>query len=184
MEIDLNADNLPGIELLMNDKKPKTEKENNSEPKSVLELENELNNLVPETQDKNIEPEPITIDLDNIAEPINLGEETLKMEKEESYNGYKSFQNVKLEEEKNNKPQSKEDILREKFIYLKKLEELERKGIPLTQKYSMESDLNEMKGEYEMLKSEKEKIIEKFQAKMLMACAQIEFLNNKFIHLT
>ena len=73
------------------------------------------------------------------------------------------------------------DILREKFILLKKLEELQRRGVKLTQQYSMDSNLDEMKGEYEMLKDEKAKDnSKKFQAKMLMACITgVEFLNNK-----
>ena len=46
----------------------------------------------------------------------------------------------------------------------------------------MESSLEEMKGEYETLKSEKEKSNSvKFQGKMLMACVSgLEFLNNRF----
>ena len=46
----------------------------------------------------------------------------------------------------------------------------------------MESSLDEMKGEYEMIKSEREKDnSKKFQSKMLMAFVSgIEFLNNKF----
>ena len=73
-------------------------------------------------------------------------------------------------------------LLKEKFNYLRKLEALEKKGITLSKKYSMESSLDEMKGEYEMLKSEKEKDnSKKFQGKMLMAFVSgIEFLNNKF----
>ena len=77
---------------------------------------------------------------------------------------------------------SKDQTLREKFIYLKRLENLERRGVNLSQKYTIDSNLNEMKGEYEMIKTEKEKSNSvKFQAKMLMACVTgIEFLNNKF----
>ena len=77
---------------------------------------------------------------------------------------------------------SKDQILREKFIYLKRLENLERRGVNLSQKYTIDSNLNEMKGEYEMIKTEKEKSNSvKFQAKMLMACVTgIEFLNNRF----
>ena len=52
---------------------------------------------------------------------------------------------------------SKEDTLKEKFKYLQKLEDLEKKGIKLTKKYDMESNLLEMKGEYETIMSEKEK---------------------------
>ena len=77
---------------------------------------------------------------------------------------------------------SKEDMLKEKFKYLQKLEELEKKGVKLTKKYDMESNLLEMKGEYETIIAEKEKKNSvKFQGKMLMACITgIEFLNNRF----
>ena len=46
----------------------------------------------------------------------------------------------------------------------------------------MDSNFDEMKGEYEMLKDEKSKDnSKKFQSKMLMACVTgMEFLNNKF----
>ena len=66
--------------------------------------------------------------------------------------------------------------------YLKKLEELEKKGVTLSKKYSMESSLLEMQGEYETLLNERElKNSCKFQGRMLMAAITgIEFLNNKF----
>jgi hypothetical protein len=75
-----------------------------------------------------------------------------------------------------------EELLRSKFKYLRKLEELEAKGINLTKKYSMESNLSEMQGEYENIVSERERLNNvKFQGKMLMACITgIEFLNSKF----
>ena len=77
---------------------------------------------------------------------------------------------------------SKEEMLREKFSYLRKLEQLEKKGVELTKKYSMESSLSEMMGEYEMIMNEKEKQNSvKFQGNMLSALINgIEFLNNKF----
>jgi hypothetical protein len=76
----------------------------------------------------------------------------------------------------------KEDVLREKFVYLRKLENLEQKGVRLSKHYSMDSNLDEMKGEYEMIVAEKERSNSvKFQGKMLMACITgMEFLNNKF----
>lgn len=76
---------------------------------------------------------------------------------------------------------TREETIREKFKYLRKLEELEQKGVKLTKHYSMESDLDEMIGEYEMVVSEKEKSNSvKFQGKMLMAAVTgLEFLNNK-----
>jgi len=62
------------------------------------------------------------------------------------------------------------------------LEQLEKKGIELSKKYSMESSLVEMIGEYEVIMDEKYKQNSiKFQANMLMAFVNgIEFLNNKF----
>jgi len=52
----------------------------------------------------------------------------------------------------------------------------------LTKKYSMDSPLAEMQGEYEMIMEEKAKLNSiKFQGNMLMACINgIEFLNNRF----
>ena len=75
-----------------------------------------------------------------------------------------------------------EETLREKFKYLRKLEDLERKGARLSRKYTMEADLDEMKGEYELVISEKETANSvKFQGRMLMAAVTgLEFLNNRF----
>jgi len=72
--------------------------------------------------------------------------------------------------------------LREKFSVLRKLEALERKGAKLTKKYNMDSPLDEMKGEYEMILDDKAKSNScKFQGRMLMAAVTgIEFLNNRF----
>ena len=77
---------------------------------------------------------------------------------------------------------SNEETLKQKLIYLRKLETLEKKGIKLTRKYNMNAPLAEMQGEYEMIKSEKEKSNSvKFQGKMMMAAVSaIEFLNGKF----
>ena len=61
---------------------------------------------------------------------------------------------------------SAEELLKEKFSYLRKLEALEKKGVTLSKKYTMESSLDEMKGEFEMIKAEKEKTAsKKFQGK-------------------
>jgi hypothetical protein len=99
--------------------------------------------------------------------------------------GYKKFNDIPISPTLNvpaKKQITNEEMLKEKFFYLRKLEEIEKKGITLSKKYSMQSSLDEMKGEYEMIKSEKEKKASvKFQQKCLMACITgIEFLNNKF----
>jgi hypothetical protein len=102
-----------------------------------------------------------------------------------TWGGFGKFNNIPMNPDVNiaKKPQmSREELLREKFKYLKKLEDLEKKGVVLTKQYSMESSLEEMQGEYEMIVSEKERSNSvKFQGKMLMACITgLEFLNNKF----
>ena len=77
---------------------------------------------------------------------------------------------------------SKEETLREKFKYLRRLEALEKKGVELSKKYNMESSLLEMQGEYETIMDEKSKQNSvKFQGNMLMAVINgMEFLNSKF----
>ena len=102
-----------------------------------------------------------------------------------TWDGFGKFSNVPLNPDApvDTTPQmSKEELLREKFKILQKLEELEAKGIRLTKKYTMESSLLEMKGEYETHLEEREKKNSiKFQQKLLMtAITGIEFLNNKF----
>lgn len=184
---EVDVGNIPGIDLLMNDKKPGGDKpkENKNSGTTIDELELELNNLAPDNSkipstNITIEPE-IKIETEPIK--IDLGTETANTNKEEKHGGFKNFQNFKVEEDTSKyKRQTKEELLREKFILLKKLEELERRGVKLTQHYSMDSNFDEMKGEYEMLKEEKSKDnSKKFQSKMLMACVTgMEFLNNKF----
>ena len=75
-----------------------------------------------------------------------------------------------------------EETLKEKFKILRKLEDLETKGVKISKKYTMADSLDEMSGEYELIISEKESANSaKFQGKMLMAAITgIEFLNNKF----
>lgn len=120
-------------------------------------------------------------------EPVSS--ETIKLVEDDSKNktwdGFQKMDNIPNEADKSAmldpKPK-REDLLREKFVYLRKLEDLEQKGVRLTKHYSMDSSLDEMKGEYEMIISEKERSNSvKFQGKMLMACITgLEFLNNKF----
>lgn len=102
----------------------------------------------------------------------------------ETDDGFKKFNNIPVNptQKKVEKKLSPQQELKEKFKFLRRLEALEEKGISLSKRYSMESSLSEMKGEYEMIKSEMEKKSSvKFQGKMLMAAVSaLEFLNNKF----
>ena len=112
-----------------------------------------------------------------------IGEKTAEQETNTTWDGYKPYNEIPVEPTKSvDERMSKEELLREKFIYLRRLENLERRGIHLSKKYTIDSSLNEMKGEYEMIKTEKEKSNSvKFQAKMLMAFVTgVEFLNNRF----
>jgi hypothetical protein len=200
-----------GLELLMNDKRI-TKKSSTSNGNGInevdlgdlTELENELNSL---TQDHN---EPVTTntgrnnlfgdsfklnrDDDKSTKSIvsfgNLGKSTANVSSNSEFNnktwdGFSKFNNVPINPDKtmSEKPKmTPEELLLEKFKVLRKLEDLERKGANLTKKYTMESSLAEMQGEYEMIISEKERSNScKFQGRMLMAAITgLEFLNNRF----
>ena len=104
-------------------------------------------------------------------------------EENKTWDGYTKFNDVPIYPDKPGPPQmNKEELLREKFKFLRKLEALEQKGVNLSKKYSMDSPLNEMQGEYETIVEEKAKDNSvKFQGNMLMACINgIEFLNGRF----
>ena len=195
----------PGAEMLMNPSK----QSKSSEPKADIKL-SEINDLedinIDDTPKKDLEPVgkgdfllnsasnlsdngPIEL---NIEPSSSLEEVSSKppslmgnLGKTQSQDGFKSFTDIPVNPEIKvpEKPKlTGKALLKEKFNYLRKLEALEKKGITLSKRYSMESNLDEMKGEYEMIKSEREKDnSKKFQAKMLMAFVSgIEFLNNKF----
>ena len=121
------------------------------------------------------------------AASSNLGNSTAAADtaKEKTWDGFKTFNEIPVDPTLTvpEKPKmSPEEILREKFRYIRRLEALDKKGIAVSRKYTMEDKLDEMKGEYEMIKSDMEKRNSvKFQGKMLMAAVSaIEFLNNKF----
>ena len=123
-------------------------------------------------------------DSHNFVKPDIL-KNAAKNEKSESADGFKKFNDIPVNPNVIPPAQpriSGKELLREKFKYLRLLESIEQKGISLSKKYSMDSPLEEMKGEYETLKSEKEKSNSvKFQGKMLMACVSgLEFLNGRF----
>lgn len=132
-------------------------------------------------------------DLDSIADigplntgPIKIGLETAKEPPQaKTWDGFQKFNDIPVDPTKSIPLQpvlNKEELLREKFKILRKLEDLESKGVKLSKKYTMESNLQEMQGEYETIIAEKERHNSiKFQGKMLMACITgLEFLNNKF----
>jgi len=127
------------------------------------------------------------VSIGSIVSVSNVGKATASSSGSDgkTWDGFTKFNNVPINPDKNisDRPKlSPEETLVEKFKVLRKLEEIERKGGKLTKKYSMESALSEMQGEYEMIIAEKERSNScKFQGKMLMAAITgLEFLNNKF----
>jgi hypothetical protein len=115
-----------------------------------------------------------------------LGQSTSQTENDsKTWDGFGKFNNIPLNPDKAvplEPKLSRDEMLREKFKYLRKLEALEKKGVELSKKYNMESSLQEMMGEYETIMEEKSKQNSvKFQGNMLMAVINgMEFLNGKF----
>lgn len=190
-----------GLELLMNDKIRESNRPTSDiDLEDLSKLENELNDLVEDVPTSGYAPrsdlfdskpsvsfgdEP-SIRLSGFDDHINLGKATSDTENDnKTWDGYGKFNNIPLNPDKAvpmEPKMSRDEMLREKFKYLRKLEALEKKGVELSKKYSMDSSLQEMMGEYETIMEEKTKQNSvKFQGNMLMAMINgIEFLNNKF----
>ena len=75
-----------------------------------------------------------------------------------------------------------EELQKEKAEYIRLLERLEHKGLHSHKKFNMNSDYNEVKGEFDRLTRQREcDQSVKFQHKMLIAfVTAVEFLNTKF----
>ena len=184
-----------GIELLMNDKvKEGSKTKSNSEfdLEDLTNLENELNGLVEDIPSTNYKSnlfggaeEKPSVKFSDVPPPT-IGQSTADFPGEtKTWDGYGKFNNIPMNPDTNvsqHPGMSKEELLREKFKILRKLEALEKKGVELTKKYSMDSPLAEMQGEYETIMDEKSKQNSvKFQGNMLMAVINgIEFLNGRF----
>jgi hypothetical protein len=185
-----------GLELLMNDKvKDANRPVSDIDLDDLNNLENELNDLVDDIPSTTYKPKS---DLFNnptssfeekqpsVRFSDDIGQSTSQMDSDnKTWDGFGKFNNIPLNPDKafSNEPKmSKEELLREKFKYLRKLEALEKKGVELSKKYNMDSSLQEMQGEYETIMEEKSKQNSvKFQGNMLMAVINgIEFLNGKF----
>ena len=185
-----------GLELLMNDKIKEGRKPTSDiELDDLNNLENELNNLVDDMPSSSFKPKSDMFGGPSVSfnehsvkftSDSGLGQSTSQTENDnKTWDGYGKFNNIPLNPDKvlPSEPKlSKEEMLREKFRYLRKLEALEKKGVELSKKYSMESSLQEMMGEYETIMDEKTKQNSvKFQGNMLMAVINgMEFLNSKF----
>ena len=192
-----------GLEFLMNDKMKESSKiSSDIDLDDLNNLENELNNLVDDVPNTNSGYKPAS---DMFSSPNSLFEDNkpsvrfndggssnigratsdLGDDSSKTWDGYGKFNNVPVNPDRGlpSQPQlTKEEMLREKFKFLRKLEALEKKGVELSKKYSMESSLQEMMGEYETIMEEKTKLNSvKFQGNMLMAVINgMEFLNGRF----
>ena len=207
---EIKLDNLPssnfgpGVELLMNGRKKDIPEEINLS--DITKLEQDLNDLsstisgaTPATTSFNISSSlDDAKDIKQVFTPkmpsfggvrfddVKHVEPTTPLKNEsESWDGFRSVNTGGMGPEKPSLPPpelSAGEVLKNKFRFLRKLEEFESKGISLTRKYTMESSLAEMQGEYENIVAEKERQNSmKFQGKMLMACITgVEFLNSKF----
>lgn len=191
--VGVKPSSMTGIELLMNTKKTSEKKvEDSIDLGDLQSLEKELNDLSGNTQNQSVSGGININKMDNDREPIKLNVEepsisTHKLggEPEKTWDGFQQFNNIPMDPDKTIKqtPEiSREQMMKDKFTYLRKLEALEKKGIRLSKQYTMESSLQEMIGEYETIKSEKERGNSvKFQGRMLMAAVTgLEFLNNRF----
>lgn len=190
-----------GLELLMNDKRKSDKSSSSSNPDIDLgdldELESELNNLSGSGSDKSSMINDafksssfgggggIKLNIsenDDNDSGSGLGKfSSVKVDK--TWDGFSKYNNIPIEPEQAPQPKmTAEELLKEKFTILRKLEALEKKGVKLTKKYGMDSSLAEMQGEYEMIIADKERSNScKFQGRMLMAAVTgLEFLNNKF----
>ena len=194
----------PGVELLMNDKKRSDGPGGARTPDISLgdldAIESELTELsakpsLRQAQSALFGGGPVSGEDSSIAgigadEPIRLASPKPgianaqpQQDSQKTWDSYNTFNDIPLQPETTPEPKlTPEETLREKFKYLRKLEDLEKKGVHLTKTYTMDSLLAEMRGEYETLISEKEKSNSvKFQGRMLMAAITgLEFLNNRF----
>jgi len=192
----------PGAEMLMNQNKSKS-----TSPKADINLDdlNTLDNIDlnagppkakrPSFTDvtsnlfsgsKNNDSNNIKLKFDeppSLSSTNPLPGATAKI-KTETDDGFKTFNEIPVTPAAPPAPvrMTPEETLREKLKLLRALEAMEKKGIQLTKKYTMDSPLAEMKGEYETIKSDAEKKSSvKFQRQMMLAAVSgLEFLNGRF----
>ena len=179
----------PGIDLLMNERSlKKTPSDSDIRSVDIDNLENQLNALTVDDVPPHVvnrEGENVVLKIDDTANnDIGLGESTNKQRPEETFDGFKRFNDIPIDPtvRVTKEPSlTGAELLKEKFGYLRKLESLQKRGIELSKKYTVESNLHEMKAEYDMIRDEREKQNSvQFQGKILMACVTgLEYLNGK-----
>jgi hypothetical protein len=200
-----------GLELLMNDKVKEgsgSKLSSDIDIDDLTNLENELNDLAEDADSIHLggssayqaksdlfggggrgeDKQSVKFNMSSGSGAASIGQATANTDggNAKTWDGYGKFNDIPVNPDMTSAPSqpqmSKEELLREKFKFLRKLEALEKKGVELSKKYNMDSPLLEMQGEYETIMEEKAKQNSvKFQGNMLMACINgIEFLNNRF----
>lgn len=184
-----------GLELLVNTKVRDNNRPIDINLDDITNLEAELNELsnMPSSSDSRSST-PIQLQFDEAPSvkfeddiELDLGRETSRTEPDnrQTWDGYQKFSSIPTSASASSSatPQmNKEDVMREKYKYLRKLETLEKKGVILTKKYTLESPLSEMQAEFDMINEEKQRSNSiKFQSNMLLTLINgIEFINGKF----
>ena len=166
-----------------------------------IEKELDLNDIgitdIPTTNlDTNINSSIDLSSQNNELKDLDLNLENLLAENEKdntsNFNSNNSFNNSQTPPQYgrnspnisfNEEPQkSFQDLQKEKAEFIRLIERMEKRGLSPHKRYTMESDYEEVRSEFERLSRQREcDQSVKFQRKMLVAfITAIEFLNNKF----
>ena len=200
------VNNMFGAELLMNmDKKngggssnmsPRTDSGLDIEFDDLNNLEKELNNLSDDISihsSSNLNFSNNLFD-DNASISSNvkfndeptLGKTTSTKFKEDktTWDGYQKINNIPLNPDKpinTGCQMTKEELLTQKMTILRELEKMEKKGIELTKKYTIDSSYTEMKTEFDILNEDRTKRSAiKFQKNLMMSFVNgIEWLSSQ-----
>ena len=143
---------------------------------SILKNDNENDNDL--LSEVNLNDNPIDLNNNSTSDIPELNNNTFGNQETKSQNINTPVPEIKVPP----RELSFEEIQEEKFKLLNLLDRLEKKGIKGHKKFSMSSNYEEMKQEFDRLTSQREMDQSvKFQRKMLIAfVTAIEFLNTKF----
>ena len=175
-----------GLDLLANPSKLKKESSSNLNAQN-LTIPN-LNTQSVKTPEMNVNLQEISFDnkkdlkevtLDSSKPQDSINVDNFNFETLPDSKPTSTFNPITTEEERK---RQYEAVQKEKFELLCLFERLAKKNIHTIRKYTMNSDIEEMRYEYNRIKKQRE--VEssiKFQRKILMACITgVEFLNNRF----
>tara|TARA_Y100001970_G_scaffold293363_1_gene439693 strand:- start:2788 stop:3972 length:1185 start_codon:yes stop_codon:yes gene_type:complete len=181
-----------GLDLLANPNKVKSDP--NKSP-SLTNMKSSNDIVIDKIQEVKLDNiKEVSLDSVNLDKEINLNSEVKLSGDLSSNNDVKQFdfsslptpqpEPIKLTPAETEEARRKkyEEIQKEKFELLCLFERLEKKNIRTIKKFTMNSDIEEMRYEYNRIKKQRE--VEgsvAFQRKMLMAfVTAMEFLNNRF----